>query len=86
MEEDGTEPILAMPNPSLINSNSPTISPSLKDCTVRIPYMNAKTFTDDVLPNHVGDKELKSIDGVGTKQMTKKDDMRLPKEPNKNGS
>ncbi|GKA12420.1 hypothetical protein Tco_0691966 [Tanacetum coccineum] len=86
IEEDGIEPIPAMPNPSLINSNSPTVSPSLKDCTVHIPYMNAKTFADDVLPNHVGDKELKSIDSVGTKRMTKKDDMRLPKEPNKNES
>ncbi|GJX38429.1 hypothetical protein Tco_0251732 [Tanacetum coccineum] len=83
IEEDGSEPILAMPNPSLINSNSPTVSPSLKDCTMHIPYTNVKTFTDVVLPNHVGDKELKSIDGVGTGRMTKKDDMRLPKEPNK---
>ncbi|GKA18766.1 hypothetical protein Tco_0698681 [Tanacetum coccineum] len=75
-----------MPNPNLINSNSPTVSPYLKDCTVHIPYTNAKTFADDVLPNHVGDKELKSIDGVGTGRMTKKEKkkyMGLPKEPNK---
>ncbi|GJW16807.1 hypothetical protein Tco_0024243 [Tanacetum coccineum] len=49
--------------------------------------MNAKTFTDDVLSNHVGDKELKSNVGVGTGRMTKKmiekNDMGLPKEPNK---
>ncbi|GJX90074.1 hypothetical protein Tco_0343400 [Tanacetum coccineum] len=43
-----------------------------KDCTMHIPYMNAKTFTDDVLSNHVGDKELKSNVGVGTGRMTKK--------------
>ncbi|GKB70472.1 hypothetical protein Tco_0931884 [Tanacetum coccineum] len=45
------------------------------------------TFADDVLLNHVGGKELKSIDGVGTERMTKKeikkDNMGLPKEPNK---
>ncbi|GJY15617.1 hypothetical protein Tco_0386039 [Tanacetum coccineum] len=31
-----------------------------QDFTVHIPYTNAKTFKDDVLPNHVCDKELKS--------------------------
>ncbi|GKC04154.1 hypothetical protein Tco_0995764, partial [Tanacetum coccineum] len=35
--------------------------------------MNAKTFADDVLPNQIGDKELKSTDGVGTGRMTKKE-------------
>ncbi|GJU23669.1 hypothetical protein Tco_1157011, partial [Tanacetum coccineum] len=76
-----------MPNLSLIKPNSPTVSPFLKDCTVHIPYTNAKMFADDVLPNHVGDKELKSIDGiineVLTKKEIKKDDMCVPKEPNK---
>ncbi|GJT43436.1 hypothetical protein Tco_0952151 [Tanacetum coccineum] len=86
IEEDETQPIPTMPNPSLIMSSSPTVSPFLKDCTVHIPYTNVKTFADVVLPNHVGDKKLKSIDGVGTRRMTKKemkkDDVRLPKEPN----
>ncbi|GJW47538.1 hypothetical protein Tco_0079184 [Tanacetum coccineum] len=76
-----------MPNPNLIMSNSPTISPFLKDSIVHIPYTNVKTFADDVLLNHVGDKELNLIDGVGnrvlTKKMTKKNDMSMPKEPNK---
>ncbi|GKA16297.1 hypothetical protein Tco_0696044, partial [Tanacetum coccineum] len=66
IEEDETQPILTMPNPNPINSNSPTVSPFLKDSTVHIPYTNAKTFADDVLLNHVGDEELKSFDGVGT--------------------
>ncbi|GKC09935.1 hypothetical protein Tco_1001545 [Tanacetum coccineum] len=47
-----------MPNPSLSNSNSSTVSPFLKDSTVHIPYTNAKTFADDVFPNHVGNKEV----------------------------
>ncbi|GJZ73372.1 hypothetical protein Tco_0637518 [Tanacetum coccineum] len=76
-----------MPNPNPINSNSPTESPFLKDCTVHIPYTNAKTFANVVLSNHVGDKELKSFDGVGTRRMTKKeinkDNKGMPKEPKK---
>ncbi|GJT87884.1 hypothetical protein Tco_1069601 [Tanacetum coccineum] len=49
------------------------------------PYTNAKTFADDVLLYNAGDKELKSIDGVGTERMTKmeKDDNGMLKEPNK---
>ncbi|GJW52016.1 hypothetical protein Tco_0093367 [Tanacetum coccineum] len=70
-----------MPNPNIINSNSPTVSSFLKDCIVHIPYMNAKTFTNDVLHNHVGNEELKSFDGVGTGRMTKKDGMGMPQEP-----
>ncbi|GKC42021.1 hypothetical protein Tco_1059743 [Tanacetum coccineum] len=66
IEEDETELIPTKPNPNPMMSSSPTVSPFLKDCTMHIPYTNAKTFADDVLPNHVGDKELKSIDGVGT--------------------
>ncbi|GJV12516.1 hypothetical protein Tco_1354057 [Tanacetum coccineum] len=58
-----------------------------QDCTVHIPHMNAKTFADDVLTNHVGDKELNSIDGVRngvlTKTKTKKNDKGMSKEPNK---
>ncbi|GKD70877.1 hypothetical protein Tco_1324967 [Tanacetum coccineum] len=86
IDEDAINPILTMSNPNQINSNSPTVIPFLKDCTVHISYTNAKTFVDDVLTNHVGDKELKSINGVGTGRMTKeikKDDMGLSKEPNK---
>ncbi|GJZ10505.1 reverse transcriptase domain-containing protein [Tanacetum coccineum] len=59
IKEDEIKPILTVPNPKPINSNSPTVSPFLKDCIVHIPYMNAKTFTDDVLPNHVGEKDAK---------------------------
>ncbi|GKD97495.1 hypothetical protein Tco_1381392 [Tanacetum coccineum] len=49
IEEYETETIPTMPKPSLIKSNSPTISPFLKDCTVHIPYTNAKTFADVVI-------------------------------------
>nr|GEW89575.1 reverse transcriptase domain-containing protein [Tanacetum cinerariifolium] len=87
IEEDEIEPILTTPSPKPINSNSPTVTPFLKDCTMHIPYTNTKTFTDDVLPNHVGDKELKTFDGVGTTRMTKKevkkDNKGMLKEPNK---
>ncbi|GKD61428.1 hypothetical protein Tco_1298937 [Tanacetum coccineum] len=86
-QEDETQPIPTMPNPSLIMSKSPIELPSLKDSTVHILYTNAKTFVDNVLLNHVGGEELNSIDGVGTRKMTKKEiekvDMGLPKEPNK---
>nr|GEW17916.1 hypothetical protein [Tanacetum cinerariifolium] len=60
-------------NPNLINSNSPTVSPFLRDCTVHIPYSNVKMFTDDVLSNRIGDEELKSIDGTGNRVLTKKE-------------
>ncbi|GJT86563.1 hypothetical protein Tco_1068280 [Tanacetum coccineum] len=47
----------------------------------------SESFPHAVLLNHVGDKELNSIDGIGirvlTKKEIKKDDMGLPKEPNK---
>nr|GEZ56754.1 hypothetical protein [Tanacetum cinerariifolium] len=79
IKEDETEPIPTRPNPNPITSNSPTLPPFLKDCTVHIPYTNAKTFADIVLPNHVGDEELNSTDGVRTGKMTKKNDMILPK-------
>ncbi|GJR92238.1 hypothetical protein Tco_0264412 [Tanacetum coccineum] len=87
IKEDAIKPIPTMPNPNLINFNSPTVTPLLKDSTVHIPYMNAKTFADDVLLNQFGDEEFKSIDGVGNGRMTKKeikkDDVGLLKEPNK---
>ncbi|GKD97263.1 hypothetical protein Tco_1381160 [Tanacetum coccineum] len=56
-----------------------------KDFTVHIPYTNVKTFADVVLPSHVGDKELRYVNGVGTGKMTKKemDDNGATKEPNK---
>nr|GEX95072.1 hypothetical protein [Tanacetum cinerariifolium] len=52
--------------PSIQNDND-------RDCTGHISYMNAKTFADDVSPNHVGDKDLKSIHGVRIRTMTKKE-------------
>ncbi|GJU22187.1 hypothetical protein Tco_1155529 [Tanacetum coccineum] len=83
IEEDETKPIPTMPNMNPIKSNSPTVSPFHKDCTMHIPYTKAKTFADDVLLNHVGNEELKSIDGVGTGRITKKNDDGVSKEPNK---
>ncbi|GJY18234.1 hypothetical protein Tco_0389725 [Tanacetum coccineum] len=87
IEENETQPIPTMPNQKPINSNSPTVYPFLNDGTVHIPYTNTKKFADDVSMNNVGDKELKSIDGIGNGRMTKKeikkDDMGLPKESNK---
>ncbi|GJV68713.1 hypothetical protein Tco_1484222 [Tanacetum coccineum] len=83
IEEDAIKPIPTMPNLSLIISNSPSVSPYLKDCIVHIPYTNANMFADDVLPNHVGDEELNSIDGVGAGKMTKKKNKGMPKELNK---
>ncbi|GKA59230.1 hypothetical protein Tco_0962074 [Tanacetum coccineum] len=55
------------------------------DCAVHIPYTNAKTFADNVLLNHVGDKEFKLIDGVGIGRMKnkEKEDNGVLKEPNK---
>ncbi|GKB15126.1 hypothetical protein Tco_0849049 [Tanacetum coccineum] len=87
IEEDEIKPIPIVLNLKQIKSNSPTVSPFLKDYTVHIPYPNAKTFADDVLSNHVGGKELNSIDGIETGRITKKKikkkEMGLPKEPNK---
>ncbi|GJV69971.1 hypothetical protein Tco_1485480 [Tanacetum coccineum] len=87
IEEDETQPIPTIPNPNPDISNSPTVSPYLKDCTVHIPYTNVKTFANDVLLNHVGDKELNAIDGVRTGRMTNKEIKKvnkiMPKELNK---
>ncbi|GKE56077.1 hypothetical protein Tco_1495262, partial [Tanacetum coccineum] len=82
IEEDKVKPIPTMPSLKLINSNSPTVSPFLKDYTVHILYtqgiMKENVFEKDVLSNDVGDIELKSIDGIGIGRMTnreiKKDD------------
>ncbi|GJS74431.1 hypothetical protein Tco_0707272 [Tanacetum coccineum] len=71
-EEDKIKPNPTMPNLNPINSNPPTVSPFLKDFTM-LTYTNAKTFANVVLPNHVGDKDLKSIDGVGNRVLTKKE-------------
>ncbi|GJZ96272.1 peroxidase 60-like protein [Tanacetum coccineum] len=65
IEEEETEPNPTMPNPNLIMSNSPTVSPFLKDFTVHIPYTQKKVFEYDEISNHVGDKELISFDGIG---------------------
>ncbi|GKA29299.1 reverse transcriptase domain-containing protein [Tanacetum coccineum] len=63
------------------------VTVAVVDCTVHIPYTNAKMFVDVVLSNHVDDEELSSIDGVGNGVLTKKEikkiDVGLPKEPNK---
>ncbi|GKB06998.1 hypothetical protein Tco_0835231 [Tanacetum coccineum] len=87
IEKDKIKPIPTMLNPSLIKHNSPTVSPYLKDCTMHIPYTNVKTFADNVLTNHVSGEEFKSINGVGNEVLAKKEikrnDMGLPKEPNK---
>ncbi|GKC39895.1 hypothetical protein Tco_1052279, partial [Tanacetum coccineum] len=85
IEENEIKPIPTMPNLKPIMSNSLTVSHFLKDCTVHIPYTNAKMFANDLLMNHVGDEELNEIDGVGNGRMTKKerDDNGVPKEPNK---
>ncbi|GJV43964.1 reverse transcriptase domain-containing protein [Tanacetum coccineum] len=79
IEVDETQTVPTMPNPNPIEANSPTISPFPKDCTVHIPYTDAKTFADVVLLKHVGEKEFKSIigDGIGvlTNKKIKKNDM-----------
>nr|GEY52701.1 hypothetical protein [Tanacetum cinerariifolium] len=84
--DDKIKPIPTMPSPNPINSNSSTVLSFLKDCIVQIPCLNVKTFADDVLPNHVGGEEFKSIGGVGIgkikKKEIKKDGKGVPKEPN----
>ncbi|GKE57753.1 hypothetical protein Tco_1496938, partial [Tanacetum coccineum] len=72
IEVDETQPVLTMPNPNPIEANSPIVLPFPKDCTVHIPYTDAKTFADVVLLNHVGEKEIKSIVGDGIGVLTKK--------------
>nr|GEW10326.1 hypothetical protein [Tanacetum cinerariifolium] len=72
IEEDETHPIPTMPNLNLVNSNSPTVSPFLKDCIVHILYTNAKTFADDKLLSHVGDEEFKSVGGIENEVFKKK--------------
>ncbi|GKB72189.1 hypothetical protein Tco_0933601 [Tanacetum coccineum] len=49
------------------------------------PSIRNENDMDDVLMNHVGDKELKSYDWAGTGRMKKKekDNKGMPKEPNK---
>nr|GEY36810.1 hypothetical protein [Tanacetum cinerariifolium] len=58
-------------------SDSPPVSPFLKNSIVHIPHTNAKTFPDDVL--------LNTYDGAGTSRITKKkkNDNDVTKEPNK---
>ncbi|GJU75518.1 hypothetical protein Tco_1272588 [Tanacetum coccineum] len=82
MEEE-IEPNPTMPNPNLIMSNSPTVSPFLKDCTVHIPYTQEKVFEQDEISNHVGDKELISFVGIGNEVSKGNiEDMENPKRPN----
>nr|GEX31475.1 hypothetical protein [Tanacetum cinerariifolium] len=87
IEVDVVKPMSTMPNTNPIISNSLTVSPFLKDCTMHITYTNEQMFADDVLSNHVGDKELNSIDGIRngvlTKKEIKKDEMGILKEHNK---
>ncbi|GJV71402.1 hypothetical protein Tco_1491397 [Tanacetum coccineum] len=75
IEEYEIKPILTMPNPSLIMFNSPIGSPFPKDYTVHIPKIQEKVFKHDKMLNHVDDEELKSF--------VEKDEVGLPKEPNK---
>ncbi|GKC25476.1 hypothetical protein Tco_1027626 [Tanacetum coccineum] len=76
-----------MSNPNLTMTNSPTVSPFLKDCTVHIPYTHKKVFQHNKMSSHVGDEELKPFFGDGNGVLKrlefKKDDMGLLKEPNK---
>ncbi|GJY67627.1 reverse transcriptase domain-containing protein [Tanacetum coccineum] len=82
-EEEENEPNPTMPNPNLIMSNSPNVSPFLKDCTVHIPYTQEKVFKHDKISNHVDDKELISFVGIEN-EVSKGDieDTENPKRPN----
>ncbi|GKF18431.1 hypothetical protein Tco_0063349 [Tanacetum coccineum] len=83
IEEEETEPNPTMPNPNLIMSNSPSVSPFLKDCTVHIPYTQEKVFEHDEISNHVGDKELISFVGTGNEVSKRNiEDMENPKRQN----
>ncbi|GJY85349.1 hypothetical protein Tco_0499375 [Tanacetum coccineum] len=72
-----------MSNPNLITSNSPTVSPFLKDYTVHIPYTQEKVFKHDEISNHVGDKELISFVGIENEVSKRNiEDTKNPKRPN----
>ncbi|GJU67262.1 hypothetical protein Tco_1253521 [Tanacetum coccineum] len=82
-EEEEIEHNPTMPNPNLVMSNSPTVSPFLKDCTVHIPYTQGKVFEHDEISNHVGDKELISFIGIGNEASKGNiEDTENPKRPN----
>ncbi|GKB04544.1 hypothetical protein Tco_0832687 [Tanacetum coccineum] len=82
IKEDKIKPIPTMPNPILIISSSPTMTPFLKDCTPHI--LKEKMFEHDVSLKHVGDEKLKSIGGIGNEVLKGKKDVNgVPKEPNK---
>ncbi|GKE21435.1 reverse transcriptase domain-containing protein [Tanacetum coccineum] len=83
IKEEETEPNPTKPNPNLIMSNSPTVSPFLKDCTMHIPYTQEKVFEHDEISNHVGDKELISFVGIEN-ELSKRNikDTENPKRPN----
>ncbi|GJX20563.1 hypothetical protein Tco_0223240 [Tanacetum coccineum] len=83
IEEEETEPNLTMRNPNLIMTNSPTVLPFLKDCTVHFLYTQEKVFEHDEISNHVGDKELISfvdIENEASKENI--EDTENPKRPN----
>ncbi|GJZ15292.1 hypothetical protein Tco_0550969 [Tanacetum coccineum] len=83
IEEEETEPNPTIPNLNLIMSNSPTVSPFLKDCTVHIPYTQEKVFEHDEISNHVGDKELISFVSIGNEvSKGNNEDTENPKIPN----
>ncbi|GKA56863.1 hypothetical protein Tco_0755935 [Tanacetum coccineum] len=83
IEEEETKPNLTMPNPNLITSNSPTVSPFLKDYTVHIPYTQEKVFKYDEISDHVGDKELISFVGIENEVSKGNiEDTKNPKRPN----
>ncbi|GKE94604.1 hypothetical protein Tco_1579459 [Tanacetum coccineum] len=83
IKEEETEPNPTKLNPNLIMSNSPTVSPFLKDCTMHIPYTQEKVFEHDEISNHFGDKELISFVGIEN-EVSKRNikDTENPKRPN----
>ncbi|GJW85975.1 hypothetical protein Tco_0159120 [Tanacetum coccineum] len=71
------------PNPNLITPNSLTVSPFLKDYTIRISYTQEKVFENDEISNHVGDKELISFVGIENEvSKGNSKDTENPKRPN----
>ncbi|GJS87698.1 hypothetical protein Tco_0770334 [Tanacetum coccineum] len=83
IKEEETEPNPTMLTPNLIMSNSPTVSPFLKDCTVHILYTQEKVFEHNETSNHVDDKELISFVGIENEVSKGNiEDTENPKRPN----
>ncbi|GJX49292.1 hypothetical protein Tco_0276137 [Tanacetum coccineum] len=83
IEEEETKPNPTMPNPNLIMSNSLTVSPFLKDCTMYIPYTQEKVFEHNEISNHVSDKDLISFVGIENEVSKGNiEDTENPKRPN----